>query len=164
MKKNYSIWIKLSLAAGLILAGVLFLLWYPLIKEGRLGRIARIRQKILRVLPWWESGLRTMLLIPQEDEYKLIQQNIYQEVKNEMEKQSDGSEDIIIKSAISLLLYLRPNPAQIAFPVDPDQSPLETANDQDLMRSVISDSSKWGLTYSFILMSSPSSSNLLMKC
>lgn len=138
MKKISPIWVGLSLAGFMALTGALFLLWYPLIKEGRLGRIARLRLKVSQILPGWDSGLRTILLLPSAEKFQLIQQDIYSQVTKEMEKEAKGSADIIQKSAVSMFLYLRPSSPQIAFPVDPDQSPVEMANDPELVKLVIS--------------------------
>lgn len=130
-------WAGVCFLISCVLAGLLFFLWYPLLFEGRLGKIARIRRKTLAVSPGWERVIRTVLFLPQEELFSGIQREITNEVRSEIEKDGKQEEDVVRQAALTLLLYLRPDQPNIAFPVDPDQLPIENANDQTLLHDVI---------------------------
>lgn len=113
-------------------------LWYPILQEGRLGRVARARAKMVKVFPQLEDGLRAALLLPKESQFKKIQQNIAVDIGDEMDRIGKDEEPIIREAAVTLFLYMRPNFQGIALPIDPGQAPLENANNKRLYDEVTS--------------------------
>lgn len=106
--------------------------------RGEAGRVARARAKVVKLFPQLEGGLRTILFLPKENQFNQIQQDIAADMSDEMDKVGKDEEPIIREAAVTLFLYMRPNFKGIALPIDPDQAPLENANDKRLFDEVTS--------------------------
>lgn len=66
------------------MATMLLFLWYPLLTESRLGRIARARRKIIAIVPAIETTARKILFLPAENDFLALNREVTAVVRQQL--------------------------------------------------------------------------------